>query len=299
MAQLNANFIFLFIVFFTSIYFTSSAQEDSSKFSFLKRGAYFDQIILDPTECQTSVGLFKLWQAGFKSDGVYIPVNIGFQQSVMRYDLNDHSGFEFGFAGAVFTQFTIKKMEDNTYLGEMENADYKISFLLNYISRALSLRFRAFHTSSHLSDDYILRNNITEPNPGTLNYEQLDLTGAYHFRNIRIYGGLGFVITPNTVRDRFSTQLGFLFRESFNSKDDFRFIAGADFRILQQNDFTPNIRIGMGIEYGNKQATHLGFLLEYYNGHLPYSVMEYKKVNWFGASIILLRPRLNKDLHDE
>ena len=73
---------------------------------------------------------------------------------------------------------------------------------------------------------------------------------------------------------------------------------GADIKLLQQNDFTPNIRTGMGIEYGNKQATHVGFILEYYNGHLPYSVMEYNKVNWFGASIILLRPRLNQDFQN-
>ncbi len=298
MTQLNTSFKFFFLVFFCTFCFTATAQEDSSKFSFLKRGSYFDQIILDPTESQTSVGLFKIWQSGLKADGVYIPVNIGFQQSIMRYDLNDQSGLEFGFAGAVFTQFTIKKMEGNTYLGEMENADYRISFLLNYKYKALSLRLRAFHTSSHLSDDYIIRNNITEPNPGTLNYEQLDLTGSYQFQKIRLYGGFGFVLTPNTVRDRFSTQFGFLYRKSINSKDNFRFITGADIKLLQQNDFTPNIRTGMGIEYGNKQATHVGFILEYYNGHLPYSVMEYNKVNWFGASIILLRPRLNQDFQN-
>ena len=294
MAQLNTRFNFFFIVFFCTFYFCATAQEDSSKFSFLKRGSYFDQIILDPTECQTSVGLFKIWQSGLNADGLYIPANIGFVQSILRYDLNDQSGFEFAFAGAVFTQFTIKKMESNTYLGEMENADYKISFLLNYKYKALSIRLRAFHTSSHLSDDYIIRNNITEPNPGTLNYEQLDLSGSYQFRKIRLYGGFGFVITPNSVRDRFSTQFGFLYRKSVNSKDNFRFITGADIKLFQQNGYTPNIRMGLGIEYGNAQATHVGFVLEYYIGHLPYSVMEYNKVNWLGASIILLRPRFNQ-----
>jgi hypothetical protein len=39
------------------------------------------------------------------------------------------------------------------------------------------------------------------------------------------------------------------------------------------------------------EKIHVGFLIEYYNGHLPYSALEYKKVQWLGASIILLATR--------
>jgi len=271
---------------------TGFTREDSSRFSFLKRGSYFEQILLDPTESQTSAGLYKIWRSGTEEDGIYIPVNIGLQQSLVRYDFNKESGLELSLAGAVFTQFTIKKMEGNTYLGEMENTDYKISLLLNYRIRRFSLRFRAFHKSSHLADDYILRNNITEPNPGTLNYEQLDLTGSYQFNKFRLYGGFGFVITPNAVRERFSMQTGFLYRKALNSKGNIRFTVGTDIKIFQQNDYTPNLKTGLGIELGNAESTHVGFILEYYNGHLPYSVLEYEKVNWFGVSIFLLRSRI-------
>jgi len=270
---------------------TISAQENPSKFSFLNRGSYFEPIILDPTECQTSVGLYKLWVKGDENSGVYILANLGFQQSIVRYDINENSGFEFRFGAAAFTQFTVKKVERNAYLGEMENTDYKLSFFFNYKYKAFSLRFRAFHKSSHFADDYILRNSITEANPGTLNYEQLDLTGSYQFQNIRLYGGFGMVITPNAIRQRFSTQAGFLFRKSKNPDSIIRYILGADIKIFQQNNFTPNLRFGTGIEIGNMEKIHIGFLIEYYNGHLPYSVLEYKKVQWLGASLILLSAR--------
>jgi hypothetical protein len=284
--------IILFISWFLLLPHKGNAGEDSSRFSFLKRGSYFEQIILDPTESQTSAGLLKIWRSDTEGEGVYIPVNIGIQQSIVRYNFHEESGLELSFAGAIFTQFTIRKMEGNTYLGEMENADYKISLLLNYRIRRLSLRLRAFHTSSHLADDYILRNNITEPNPGTLNYEQLDFTGSYQFNKFRLYGGFGIVITPNAVRERLSLQIGFLYRKALNTKGNVRFIAGTDIKIFEQNDYTPNLKTGLGFEYGNEESTHVGFIIEYYNGHLPYSVLEYNKVNWFGFSIFLLRSRI-------
>ena len=283
----------LYFALFTFFTHKGNTKEDSSRFSFLKRGSYFEQIILDPTESQTSAGLLKIWRSGTQDDGVYIPVSIGIQQSIIRYNFHEESGLELSFAGAVFTQFTIRKLEGTTYLGEMENADYKISLLLNYRIGKLSFRFRAFHTSSHLADDYILRNNITEPNPGTLNYEQLDITGSYQFNKIRLYGGFGFVITPSAVRERFSLQTGFLYRKAVNAKENFRFIAGTDIKIFQQNDYTPNLKTGLGFEFGNSESIHAGFLIEYYNGHLPYSVLEYNKVNWLGISIFLLRSRID------
>ncbi len=284
--------IILFIPLFLLLPPEGNARQDSSGFSFLKRGSYFEQIILDPTECQTSAGLLKIWRSGTQDNGIYIPVNLGIQQSIVRYDFHASSGLELGFAGAIFTQFTIRKMEGNTYLGEMENADYKISILLNYRIRRLSLRLRAFHTSSHLADDYILRNNITEPNPGTLNYEQLDLTGSYQLNKFRVYAGFGLVVTPNAVRERFSIQTGFHYRKDLNSKGNFKFIAGTDIKIFQENDYSPNVRSGLGFEFGNAESMHAGFMIDYYTGHLPYSVMEYEKVNWFGFRIILLRSRI-------
>jgi hypothetical protein len=289
---MKLRYFIYFIFWFLILSQKGNAREDSSRFSFLKRGTYFEQIILDPTESQTSAGLLKIWRSGTEDDGVYIPVNIGIQQSIVRYDFHKESGLELSFAGAVFTQFTIRKMEGNTYLGEMENADYKISLLLNYRIRKWSLRFRAFHKSSHLADDYLLRNNITEPNPGTLNYEQLDLTGSYQLNKVRLYAGFGYVITPNAVRERLSLQTGFLYRKSLNSKGNFRLIAGTDIKIFQQNEYAPNLRTGVGFEFGNAESTHAGFLIEYYNGHLPYSVLEYNKVNWFGFSIFLLKSRI-------
>jgi hypothetical protein len=283
-------FILFQILFFG--YNSLSAQKVPTRFSFLDRGAYFDPIILDPTECQTTAGIMKIWYSGKNEDGVYIPVNIGLQQSISRFKFKDTSGLEIMIGAAAFTQFTIKKVEGNTFLGEMENADYKVAFLLNYKFSDLSLRLRFFHTSSHLSDDYILRNNITDPNPGTLNYEQLDLTGSYQIKSTRLYGGLGMVITPNAVRERFSAQAGVYYRRCKNHGSFIRFIFGSDLKIMQQNNYRPNFRSGAGIEIGKEHNINAAFMLEYYNGHLPYSVMEYKIVNWIGINFILVPERI-------
>ncbi|MFC2124060.1 DUF1207 domain-containing protein [Bacteroidota bacterium] len=281
-------FLFLFLI---AGFGNGRCQESDGQFSLLDRGMYFKSIILDPAECQNYGGLLKLWDSEGKDEGIYIPVNIGFRQSLARYDFNEKQGFEFGIEAAVFTQFTIKKVEANTYLGEMENTDYKLSFLLNYRYNSISLRARAFHVSSHLADDYILRNQITSPNDGSLNYEQFDLTGSIQKEYFRYYGGLGMVITPHAVRDRFSSQLGTFFRRPGNNPGFLRYIGGLDIKIFEQNDFTPNIRTGIGIELGPPEKTRLAFMIEYYNGHLPYSTLEYKKVQWLGISAFILATR--------
>jgi len=268
--------------------YTIYAQDDPMIFSFFDRDLLFNPIILDPTECQNSGGVLKMWSSDSAAEGIFIPVNLGFRQSLARYEFSKNRGFEFGVEAAVFTQFTIKKVEANTYLGEMENADYKLSFLLNYKVRSFTFRTRAFHVSSHFADDYILRKKITTPNDGTLNYEQIDLTGSYQKNYLRYYGGLGMVITPHAVRERFSAQLGTYFQRQSRKSQSLQFVGGLDVKIFEQNDFTPNIKTAIGIELGKPDKAHMAIMLEYYTGHLPYSTLEYKQVQWLGLSLFLL-----------
>lgn len=259
------------------------AQEELKEFEFIPRGMLFEPINLDPTECIIYGGLTSLWDGGENMDGLYIPMNIGFQQSFFRWTKENNIRFEFGMEAAVFTQFTVIPYNE-AYLGELMNIDYKVSGLFNIQKNRITLRARLFHVSSHLGDDYILRNNINEPNPGTNNYEQFDFTGEYRIKNLRLYGGAGTVITKHAQRDRISFQGGFVIKKSFRGNSKFRHTAGMDIKSFQQNDYRPAFRSALGIEIGSEDKSHLGLQLEYYNGHLPYSILEYKIVQWIGIS---------------
>lgn len=249
---------------------------------------YFMPIILDPTACITSSGMMRLQETEYMNQGIYIPVNIGIQQSIFRWQKSDVLGIEFGFGAAAFTQFTIKEVENNTYLGEIENTDFKASGFINLLFNKWSARLRLFHISSHLADDYILRNHIDTPNPGTVNYEQLDLTTSYQFKNLRPYLGIGMVVTPNAVRERFSLQTGLYYRKKAGDNKGVRLAGGIDVKIFEQNNYRPNIKSAFGVELGSTEKIHLGLFLEYYNGHLPYSILEYKIVQWVGISAYLI-----------
>ncbi len=249
---------------------------------------YFMPLILDPTACLTSGGLMQLKGSESMNEGIYIPVNIGFQQSIFRFQKSDDMGIEFGFAAAAFTQFTIKAVENYKYLGEIENTDYKASGFINVLFDKWATRLRLFHISSHLADDYILRNQIAIPNPGTVNYEQLDLTTSCQQQFMRYYLGIGMVITPHAVRERLSLQSGMYYRKIVGGKEMLRLAGGMDVKIFEQNNYRPNIKSAIGLELGATDKTHLGLFLEYYNGHLPYSTLEYNIVQWLGVSAYLI-----------
>ena len=285
----NPTFIFCISIFVISFYSAHLfGQNPESKTQFLPRGSYFMPVIFDPTECISSTGLMSLYEKDGLNQGMYVPVNIGLQQSIFRYRKSDNIGIEFGFGAAAFTQFTIKPTDNDKYLGEIENTDYKASGFINFLHNKWSARLRLFHISSHLADDYILRNNIDSANPGTLNYEQLDLTTSYHHKLMRYYVGIGAVITPNAVRKRLSLQTGIFFRKNMWSNENVRLASGVDVKIFEQNNYRPNIKSAIGVELGASDKIHLGVFMEYYNGHLPYSTLEYKIVQWVGISAYLI-----------
>lgn len=283
----------LILIPFFILSITSTYGQDK-KIKLLSEGFYFDPLVFDPTESLTSAGIFNLWENKEDVTGIYIPVNLALSQSLIRYRIDSLQGWEFGLQAAAFTQFEIKHVGDGIYLGGMVNVDYRATGFINYRNNNFSLRFRLFHISSHLADDYIIRNGITTPTPNTLNYEQIDLTVSYDFGFFRPYAGIGYIFTPNSIRERFSAEIGSQFRQQNRENDFFRWIAGIDVKLFEQNNYTPGYRIGAGVEMGQTHKTHIALLLDFYNGHLPYSTLEYRKVTWLGISAVIL-PKYRKE----
>jgi hypothetical protein len=270
------------------VFCSVSYSQQKPEIALLPKGFYFEPLLLDPTQCQVAGGLHKIWKSGNEKDGLFIPISLGFQQSFVRFEINDHSGLEMGMGAAAFTQFEILKLENSTYRGEMLNADYKVAGFINGFYNHWSFRFQIFHVSSHLSDDYLLRNHITTPDPGTMNYEQADLAASYVYKNLRLYGGFGYVITRYAVRDRLSFETGFEYKKRIFNKDNIGYIAGSDIKFFQQNNYEPDIRIASGFEIGKPENIHMAFLIEYFGGHLPYSTLNYGKIHWFGISTVII-----------
>lgn len=282
MTFFNRLFLSIFLFLFIG---TTFVQSQESKIEFLPDERIFPQLTLDPLECQIYGGIHRLYEKGTDAFGVYTPVNLGFSKAMLRKGL-ENGKFELGLEVAAYTQFDIHEVEEGVLLGGLLNIDYKASSYLAYVQNKQVFKFRIFHISSHLGDDYLIRNEITTRNDQTVNYEQIDIMYMYQSKFGWIYAGLAEVFTPNAYRERFSFQLGYqgLYRLK---ESNFALVSGIDIKSYQQNDFYPNTRIGFGISYLKQNIPKIQILLEYYNGHLPYSTLEYRQVQWIGISSVL------------
>ncbi|GAB2605033.1 hypothetical protein GCM10027190_60670 [Spirosoma areae] len=253
---------------------------------FLPKGHLFEPILLDPLEAQTYGSVLPgYWTEGQKYKGSIVPFAFGFAKPFYRRTTEPGRSEEWVLDLASFTQF--EAYHDNK-LGrarrQIMNTDYKISILYNIRRGVNNYRFRVYHISSHLGDDYIYRNQITAPTPNSVNYELLDVTYSRMANNWRLYGGLGIVLRKSEERKLFSAQVGAFYKKP--STKAARLVGGVDVKFWQQTDFRPGIHGGIGVELGRTQ-NNLTFLFEGYSGFRPYSQYENQQTSWMGIGLYL------------
>jgi hypothetical protein len=90
-------------------------------------------------------------------------------------------GLEFGLAGGVFAQFDLTRKSH-----DLINADYVIGLPISFRRGPYAVRFRAYHQSSHLGDEFVENRDADRLN---LSFESLELLVARDFGPVRGYGG--------------------------------------------------------------------------------------------------------------
>jgi hypothetical protein len=276
---------FLFLFFCSIINISSdyvSAQRDSS-LVFLPDSRIYPVIFLDPLECQVMGGSYFLFQKN-EDNSLYSTVNLGFSKPVFGGSGRNIS-WELNFGTAIFSQFDLIRKEDGTYLAGLINNDFKLSGDLAVRTGNNLFRLRTFHISSHFGDDYLQRNSDTLTNDKTVNYEQADLTYLRMYGNNYWYAGAGYIYTVYVYRERFSFQSGGLM--NFRESKQVSYFAGFDVKLLEENSFNPDIRTALGINLKRKNRSLVKIWAEYYSGRVPYSTIEYGRINWIGAALAL------------
>ena len=278
-----SNFKCLLASYLFAMPFTLFSQEELPPISFLPADRLFQPIIFDPTESQAYGTMAAYWEGGEYTDNVYLPFGMGFYKGFLRW--NNDSPSEIGFDFSAHTQF-IWTSNDGKSERNLLNSDFKVSVMWNKrINDQHTYRLRFYHVSSHLGDDYIIRNGITAFFPNPNNYEQLDFTWSYQKNAIRWYAGLGLVVRPETIRKRFSSQFGSQIEKPLHTKWPLGITAGLDVKILEQSGFNPGIKTAFGLRIGRPDKKPLRIVAEFYRGNLPYSPYEFKRVQWLGAGL--------------
>lgn len=264
--------------FFANVFFVLVHSACGSDWTLLPNGSLVKPIILDSHAAQASGSILAYQVRNSLEEKVYSPINIGFQRMLIRYTDDLEFGIEFG----IHSQYTVVDAGEAP-LGGLQNIDYRIAGVIHYSLKRSVLRLSLFHQSSHLGDDYIIRNMITRPTPNTLNYEELSLIRFAWRGGTRTYAGAGYNISPHTVRERIMLTGGYFWKQPEPRHQDYALAHGVHLKIFEENDYHPNIKVGLGFEVRYDPENFVIFMLEYYKGHLPYSTLEYQKVQLYGV----------------
>ena len=270
----------------STVVVSSEPTSSQPRREFLPKGHLFDPILLDPLEAQTYGSILPVYNTeGKRYAGSIVPFAFGFAKPFYRRTTEPGRSQEWVLDLASFTQFEAYHDDKlNKARRQIVNNDYKVSIIYNVRRGANAYRFRVYHLSSHLADDYIYRNNLTAPTPNAVNYELLDVTYSRMMENWRLYGGIGFVLRKAEERKLLSAQLGTYYKKPSNRAA--RLVGGVDVKFWQQTDFRPGIHGGVGLEIGRTQ-NNLTLLLEGYSGFRPYSQFENEKTSWIGLGLYL------------
>ncbi|MCY7350345.1 MAG: DUF1207 domain-containing protein [Cytophagaceae bacterium] len=252
-----------------------------NKAEFLPQGHLFEPLLLDPLEAQASASVLKRWEEGREVKGLFAPFTIGFRKPLVRWTRDADHASELSLDLGAFTQFEIFE-EAGKLRRLIYNTDYKISLFWSLKRNNHAWRFRFYHLSSHLGDDYVIRTGIVSYFPNAVNYEQFDALYSTQLNQVRLYGGGGFVLSAAAKRERAYLQAGTLWK---SSGLDTRFVAGADLRLLAQTDYTPNLKAAIGVEVGKTENRPIDLLIEFYTGKMPYSVYEQRRITWTGLGL--------------
>ena len=241
----------------------------------------FPMLEYDLLEVQPYAGMHLLNPADSEFEGIYIPVNLGFRKSFLQWEMLSFK-FDLALGAASYTQFEIIRFDEKTFRGGLLNTDFKASGFLFAEQGRSHFRLQLFHISSHLGDDYMLRNQDFALNDKSVNYEQIDITYLYSLPKVDFYLGIGQVITPNSFRKRFMTEAGF--QGNFPLKPNLDLTIGSDVKLYEENDFAPDIHSGIGIAIKQRDKQQINFSIDAYFGKLPYSTLDFGNITWIGLS---------------
>ena len=200
-------------------------------------------------------------------------------------------GFQISLAGSVFAQFDL---DSSSY--DLVNADYIIGIPMTFRRQAFSMRFRLYHQSSHLGDEFLLRENNPKFVRENISFEAAEMILSLDGGPFRIYGGGEYLLRrePKDL-ERYVAHGGVELRPArrlirFGTVAGVRFVAGGDVKASEEQDWKPAVSVRTGFEFDRPRDTdppgrRWGLLFEAYTGPSPYGQFFRNQVRYLGAGI--------------
>ena len=259
----------------------------------LPRGDVFCPIVADPKASRSFVSLLRHESGDELSDAELdiASVVVGDAFGLGRWNGGSPGdGVQFSLAAGVFAQFDLGS---ESY--DLVNADYVVGLPITMRKGWFSTRLRIYHQSSHLGDEYLLREPPDRQDREDLSFEALEWLLSSDAGPLRLYGGgeMLFRREPEDL-ERFVAHGGAEFRPlarvlPLGSLGGFRFLAALDVKSSEEHDWEPAISTRAGLEYdragADVTARRWGIFAEFYTGPSPYGQFFREKVRLIGVGV--------------
>jgi hypothetical protein len=193
-------------------------------------------------------------------------------------------GFQLDAIGAIFAQFDVSAPST-----DLINTDYIIGMPLTFRRSGFSLRTKLYHQSSHLGDEYLLRDTGIERE--NLSFESFEVLASIEIGPFRAYGGGEHLFrrAPETVAAKV-WHGGFELRSGANARA--QLIGGIDLKAPENHNWSPatSARLGIAVRRTGAEG-HPGrlinFVLELYEGPSPYGQFFQDDISYVGFGVHL------------
>jgi hypothetical protein len=262
-------------------------ESEASGYVPLPRGDVFCPLLADPKGQRSFVSYLREKDGNVYTDLGSVGISDAFP--LLRFGgSKPGNGFQIGLAGSVFAQFDLGAP---SY--DLVNADYMIGIPITVRANGFSMRLRVYHQSSHLGDEFLLRENNPAFRRENISFESAEGIISLDGGPFRVYGGGEYLLRRDPVDlERSLLHAGVELRPAqrlvrFGSLAGVRFVAGGDVKSSEQQDWKPAISVRAGFEFDRPRDTdppgrRWGLLAEAYHGPSPYGQFFRRKVQSYG-----------------
>jgi hypothetical protein len=260
----------------------------------LPRGDVFCPLVADPKAARSFASILREDSDSVTTSSTLNIVSVGIGDAFALGRWNGSrpgDGLQISLSAGVFAQFDL-----DTPSYDLLNADYVIGIPITMRAGWFSTRLRVYHQSSHLGDEYLLREPPARRDRENLSFESVEWILSADRGAFRLYGGgeLLFNRSPEDL-ERYVAHGGAELRPDvrilpLGSLGGFRLVAAADLKASQEHDWDPSLSARAGLEYdraGNADppARRWGIFLQYYEGPSPYGQFFRESVKHAGLGV--------------
>lgn len=253
------------------------------------RGHLFDPLLADP-RWPHFFASYNYYDEGGDGGSKAIrhvgSVGFGETLTLLRERREGSWRWEAGLQAGVFAVFDL----DSESM-DLVNADYLVGPYAAVRRGDLSAFVRLYHQSSHLGDEYILREDIAGDERVNLSYEALEVLLSHEIPGgLRLYGGGGYLLhsDPDDLR-HWSVQYGGEWQAPFllGSGSGVRPIFAVDVQNREEDDwaFDYSVRAGVRFEELDLSSQRLDLMLEYYDGRSPNGQFYTDRIEFLGVGL--------------